>query len=80
MTEATVSYWIQKIQKEEKAHESWRKAADDSEQDFCDDRKDGKKQLFNLHYSTVQTLHARLYSKSPNPDVRRRFEMEGPEG
>ncbi len=25
----------------------------------------------------MDTLHARLYSKAPNPDVRRRFDMEG---
>lgn len=35
--------------------------------------------MFNLHKSTVDTLHARLYSKAPNPDVRRRFDMDGPQ-
>ena len=39
-----------------------------------------RRQLFNLHKSTVDTLHARLYSKAPNPDVRRRFDMGGPQG
>ena len=51
------------------------KTAEDS---YFDDCK--PKHLFNLFYSTVNTLHARLYSKAPNPDVRRRFEMQGAEG
>lgn len=33
-----------------------------------------------MFFSQVQTLQSRLYAKPPNPDVRRRFEMEGPEG
>lgn len=80
VNDASTDYWITRIQKEEKAHEDWRKAAEDAERAFFDDDKGGRKQLFNLFYSTVNTLHARLYSKAPNPDVRRRFEMEGPEG
>lgn len=28
----------------------------------------------------MNTIHARLYSKAPAPDVRRRYEMVGPEG
>lgn len=33
-----------------------------------------------MFFSQVNTLHSRLYSKAPAPDVRRRFEMEGPMG
>jgi hypothetical protein len=36
--------------------------------------------LFNVFYSTVNTLQARLYSKDPVPDIRRRFDTPGPEG
>lgn len=69
-----VQYWIEKIQKEEKAHEKWRKAAETAEREYFDDRQDGKKQLFNLFYSTVNTLQARLFSRAPAPDVRRRYD------
>lgn len=33
-----------------------------------------------MFYSTVNTLQARLYSKDPVPDIRRRFDTPGPEG
>lgn len=36
--------------------------------------------MFNVFFSQVNTLQSRLYSKAPAPDVRRRFEMQGPEG
>jgi hypothetical protein len=75
-----VKSWVAKIQREEKAHGPWRKQAEAAERDFFDDRSDNKRQLFNVFFSTVQTLHSRLYSKAPAPDVRRRFEMEGPLG
>lgn len=76
---ASASYWIAKLTREEKAHSKLRKAAKASEKDYFD-TDDQKRQLFNLHKSTTDTLHARLYSKAPNPDVRRRFDMQGVEG
>lgn len=72
---ASASYWISKITREEKAHGKWRKAAKSSDKDYFD-TDDELRQLFNLHKSTTDTLHARLYSKAPNPDVRRRFDMD----
>lgn len=33
-----------------------------------------------MFFSQINTIHARLYSKAPAPDVRRRYDMEGPEG
>lgn len=74
-TSGTVQYWVGKIQKEEKAHDDFRKAAEDAEREYFDERKDGKKQLFNLFYSTVNTLQARLFSRVPVPDVRRRYDV-----
>lgn len=32
-----------------------------------------------MFFSTVNTLQARLYSKDPVPDIRRRFDGQGPE-
>jgi len=71
---ALVQYWIEKLAKEEKCHEPWRKAAALAEGEYYNARKDGKPVLFNLFYSTTNTLHARLYSKPPVPDVRRRYD------
>lgn len=33
-----------------------------------------------MFFSQVQTLQSRLYSKAPAPDVRRRYDIEGPQG
>ena len=46
-----------------------------AEREFFDDREDKRKHLFNVFFSTVNTLQSRLYSKAPAPDVRRRFEI-----
>ena len=77
---AAVGYWLNKLQRAQDALKEWRDAAEKAESDYFDDRKDGKRQLFNVFYSTVNTLQARLYSKDPVPDIRRRFDMPGPEG
>lgn len=71
---ALVQYWVEKLSKEEKCHEGWRKAAKTAEGEYFNARTDGKKVLFNLFYSTTNTIHARLYSKPPVPDVRRRYD------
>jgi hypothetical protein len=73
-----VPHWIGKIKKEEKAHKCWREQAEAAEREFFDDREDKRKHLFNVFFSTVNTLQSRLYSKAPAPDVRRRFEIQGP--
>ena len=80
MSDDACAYWIEKIKKEEKAHASWRKAAEEAECEYFDKNSEGKKQLFNLFYSTINTLHARLYSRTPAPDVRRRYDLEGQGG
>lgn len=77
---AIVGYWLTKLQKAQDALKTWRDAAERAESDYFDDRKDGKRQLFNVFYSTINTLQARLYSKDPVPDIRRRFDTPGPEG
>lgn len=77
-----VARWRDKIRKAEKSElrHKFHEAAEAAERDYWDDRKDGRRQLFNVFYSQVQTLQSRLYAKPPNPDVRRRFDMQGPEG
>ena len=73
-----VKHWIGKVKKEEKAHKPWLDQAEAADREFFDDRKDSRKHLFNVFFSTVNTLQSRLYSKAPAPDVRRRFEIQGP--
>ena len=73
-----VPHWIGKIKKEEKAHKPFRDQAEAAERGIFDDREDKRKHLFNVFFSTVNTLQSRLYSKAPAPDVRRRFEIQGP--
>ena len=73
-----VKHWIGKVKKEEKAHKPFRDQAEAAEREFFDDREDKRKHLFNVFFSTVNTLQSRLYSKAPAPDVRRRFEIQGP--
>lgn len=73
-----VPHCIGKLKKEEKAHKPFRDLAEAAEREFFDDREDKRKHLFNVFFSTVNTLQSRLYSKAPAPDVRRRFEIQGP--
>ena len=75
-----VKHWLGKLKKEEKAHKDFRDQAEAADREFFDDREDGRKHLFNVFFSTVNTLQSRLYSKAPAPDVRRRFEIQGPQG
>ena len=75
-----VQHWIGKINKEEKAHQKWCKQADEAEREYFDDLSNGLDELFNLFKSTVDTLGARLFSATPVPDVRRRYDFEGPMG
>lgn len=75
-----VGKWIGRLKREELDHGDFRKAAEAADRDYFDERTDGRKQLFNVFFSQVNTLQSRLYSKAPAPDVRRRYDMEGPEG
>lgn len=77
-----VAKWRDKIRRADKSksRERFIKQAEEAERDYWDDRKDGNRQLFNVFFSQVQTLQSRLYAKPPNPDARRRFDLQGPEG
>jgi hypothetical protein len=69
---AIVSYWLKKLEAETKAHETFRKEAEEAERAYYDDRKDARKNLFPIFWANIQTIHAALYGKTPQPDVRRR--------
>jgi len=76
---ALVAYWFKKLQREEKAHEKFRRAAKKAEQAYFDDRDDGLKTLYPIFWSNVNTLHSAMYQHNPKPDVRPRYAFEGPQ-
>jgi hypothetical protein len=76
---ALVAYWFRKLDREEKAHEKFRRAAKKAEQAYFDEREDGLKNLFPIFWSNVNTLHSAMYQHNPKPDVRPRYAFEGPQ-
>jgi len=69
---AVVTYWLRKIEREEKAHDEWRKEARDASKAYHDEERNGLKNLFPMFWANVNILHAALYSATPKPDVRKR--------
>lgn len=69
---AIVSFWLKKIDREEKAHADFRKEGDEAEEDYFDESKTRPKNLFPMFWSNVNTMHSALYSATPVPDVRAR--------
>lgn len=69
------SRWVDRLDREKKAHESWRKQARRSEAAYRDeDREVGQRaNVFPLWWSTVQITHAAIFAKAPKPDVRKRY-------
>ena len=64
--------WIKELDAEDRAHRDWRKDADKVVERYEDDieRDDNK---FNILWSNTEVLHSAVYSKTPSPDIRRRF-------
>lgn len=66
--------WMDVLEKEEKANGKKRERAQKVYDVYADERKDGDSESkFNILWSNVQVLSGSLYSKTPKPDVRRRF-------
>lgn len=74
-----VGYWMRKIRREEKAHEDFRKAAKAAECAYFDEDEQGRKNLFPIFWSNINTLHSALYQQPPKADVRPRYTFEGPQ-
>lgn len=74
MQNAVVSYWLRKLEKEGKAHGDFRTQAADAYDAYFDEEKSGRKNLYPLFWSNVSLLHGAIYSATPAPDVRKRYE------
>lgn len=71
--------WTDALRAEEKAHEDYRKEAQQVVDRYEDEEKrDDSK--FNILWSNTEVLHSALYAKSPIPDIRRRFLDKDPNG
>lgn len=66
----TREWWLRKLKAEEKAHERFRKQADDAWKDF---EGDGQDEWFPIFWANVETMHSAVYARQPKPDVRRRY-------
>lgn len=74
MTKALVSLWNKRIEKDKKAHESWRKEAKRIQAIYdADSSETTTKQQFNMLWSNTQIQHGALYSNTAKPDIRKRY-------
>jgi len=66
--------WLDILKDEDKANRKKRDRAQKVCELYADDRKDGDVDTkFNILWANTQVLAGALYSKTPKPDVRRRF-------
>lgn len=66
--------WIDKIRAAGKREDAFLKQATEAEAIYLNQAKDGAdKYLFNILHSNVETIVPAIYSATPKPDIRRRF-------
>ena len=63
-------YWLRQLKQEERAHQKWREQARKVEDVYYQDKD--QKTKYPILWSNVQILHSALYSRTAQPDVRRR--------
>ncbi|MBI1425790.1 MAG: hypothetical protein GC149_20380 [Gammaproteobacteria bacterium] len=73
-----VKRWLLEWDLADKEEKGWRKDASEAIDIYVNGQS--SKTRFNILYSNTQTLSPALYSKTPRPDVRRRFRDPDPEG
>lgn len=71
--------WLKRIKAEEKAHDDWRKRANEVAEIFNDDYVEDDEQYVPLYWSVVQVEHAGVYSSQPVPDVRPKNDEKNPD-
>lgn len=64
--------WLNRLSDEDKAHATWRKRAADADKAYCDYKEEEPGPLFPVFYTTINTIHGRIYGRPPKPDVRKR--------
>ena len=79
---ATFAYWEIQERIAEKEERPWIKRAREIVKRYRDERPQGgpRTSRFNILWSNVQTLQPTLYSRTPRPDVERRFHDQDPTG
>jgi hypothetical protein len=79
---ATFAYWETQERIAEKEERPWFKRAREIVKRYRDERPQGgpRTSRFNILWSNVQTLQPTLYSRTPRPDVERRFHDQDPTG
>ena len=70
--------WVQRIEKEEKAHDDMRNVMRKAEQNFHADLKDGQSLYIPLYWTVCNVQHVGIYSNQPVADVRPRNEEQSP--
>lgn len=66
--------WLQRIERERKAHQGFRKDADDAVKLYLNE----KQSRFNIFFSNTEILRGVTYPGLPRPSVRRRFLQKSP--
>jgi len=79
---AMFAYWEIQERIAEKEERPWIKRAREIVKRYRDERPQGgpRTSRFNILWSNVQTLQPTLYSRTPRPDVERRFHDQDPAG
>ena len=79
---AMFAYWEIQERIAEKEERPWIKRAREIVKRYRDERPQGGPRIsrFNILWSNVQTLQPTLYSRTPRPDVERRFHDQDPTG
>lgn len=77
---AVVKRWLAELQVAGKACEKWEAKVKKITDRYRDERNDATagQRKFNILWSNVQVLLPALYSQSPTPDIRRRFQNRDP--
>ncbi len=77
----TVKFWKAQLSSEKKVLDDWRADAKRVIQVYRDEKDDktrNREPRFNILWSNIETMKPAVYSKTPNPDVRRRFADKDP--
>jgi len=71
----TPEFWFKQLDREDKKFKKWRERGQKVVDRYRDERSQEKQRArkFNLLWSNVEVLKPAVYSKTPVPDVRRRF-------
>jgi hypothetical protein len=73
----TYKLWITRLEKEKKAHEVFRRQAEEAEKASRDDGDE--RNSFNILWSNNLIVRSAIYASTPKPDIRRRFQKPNPE-